>query len=465
MKKNPIEKGMAVDLSGVEVHTSVSEQSTQDTGPPTRRVFSSFQHPAFRLYWIAVLAQMASMNTEMISRAWLVYDLTGSTAMLGAIFMASAMPMVFLSVFGGILADRVQKKYILVIGQAASAATAFAIGLTLSLGLMTEAGDVIYLLIASILQGVILALVLPSRQAIIAELVSRERLMNAIALHSVAMNINRLLVPGIAGLLIALIGIAGVYYFMTALNIVAGFLILPIPLTTTLKMGRTTGTLSELKDGLSYIRRNPVIFHLLVLSLLMVTLSMPYLFMLPVFAKDILVVRATEMLWLTELPLIGGWLTALPDLFAKDSFRLGLLVSVSGVGAVAASLFIASLKNRNRGNLFLLNGLFLGLALVAFSFTDWYLLALLFMIAVGLGHAGRLTFSNTLIQSVVEDSYRGRVTAIFVMEWGLTSLGVFAVSLVAEVVGVPWAVGGAAGLLALISLYCFFFTPTICHLQ
>ena len=165
---------------------------------------------------------------------------------------------------------------------------------------------------------------------------------------------------------------------------------------------------------------------------------MPYMFLLPIFTEDILHVGARG---------------------------LGVLVSVSGLGAVVGSLVIASLGNRNRGRLLLFRALMLGVGLVGFSISTWYPVSLLFIIPVGLGNAGRMALSNTLIQTYVEDEYRGRVMSIYMMEFGLTSFATFGVSILTEFTGVQWAVGGLAGMLVLVALYYIAFVPTMRRLD
>ena len=138
----------------------------------SRRTFSSLKNPAFRLYYGAMLGQRASMNMQLVARSLLIYRLTGSAAILGAVFMANALPLLSLSLFGGVIADRVHKKYVLLIGQASSAAVALGIALSLSLGYLSHEnpGSWWILIFASLLQGTIMGLMIPSRQAIIPEL-------------------------------------------------------------------------------------------------------------------------------------------------------------------------------------------------------------------------------------------------------------------------------------------------------
>ena len=411
--------GMAGEMGATAV------QGRRTLVPP----FESFKNRDYRFYWAASMGQMSSMNMQLVARAWFMFNLTNSGWALGAMALAQAVPMLLLSAFGGVIADRVHKKDVLLAGQIASAAIALGVAVSISLGSVTW----IHLIVAGILQGTVMALMMPSRQAMIPELVGVEGITNAVALNAAGMNLNRLLAPAASGFLIAGIGVEGVYYAMTGLYIMAILFVLPLPRggTTTLR-GR--GALGDIKDGLIYVRHDPTILLMLLLMLFTVLLSMPYIFLLPMFTEQIFEVGAEGM---------------------------GVLFSVSGLGAIAGSLFIASLGNRKRGLILLLSGLLSGVALAAFSFTPFYVLAMVLMIPVGLGQAGRMALSNTLIQVYVRDEFRGRVMSLYMMEFGLTSFGLFFVAVLADAIGVQLAVGGAAILLVFFTLAFIAFVPRI----
>jgi len=172
------------------------------------RTFSSFKNPVYVLYYGGMLGQMVGMNMQMLARSLLIYRLTDSAFILGAMSLAFAVPMVGLSLFGGVIADRVQKKYVLLVGQAASAAVSIGVGITLTLGYLSaeNTGSWWILVASSVFQGIIMALMMPSRQAILPEIVGEEQLMNAVSLSTMGMNALRLFAPGIAGFLIDAVG-------------------------------------------------------------------------------------------------------------------------------------------------------------------------------------------------------------------------------------------------------------------
>ena len=372
---------------------------------------------------------------QMMARSLLIYRLTGSAAILGAMSFAHAIPMLLFSLFGGVIADRIQKKYVMIAGQLGSALVSLGVAIPLTLGYLSadRAGSWWILVVASVFQGTIMGLMMPSRQAIIREIVSEDQLMNAVALNNMGMNTLRIAAPAITGRIIDAFGYAAVYYAMTGMYLMAVAFIAFMPLTSTMSVSGG-GALADIKEGLKYIRHQPTILIVLAFTLFAVILSMPYMMLMPVFAVDILKVGPK-----------GG----------------GDLMSVSGIGAIIGSLALASLPNKKRGLILLAGSLLLGVALVGFSFSTSWPLSLGLIAFVGLGSTARMTLSNTLIQYYVDDDYRGRVMSIYMMEFGLMGFGVFAASMLAEAIGAEWAVGGFAMALVLVSLLAIAFVPRI----
>ena len=400
-----------------------------------KQTFRSFKHPVFRLYFGAMLGQMAAMNMQMFARTWLVYRLTGSPAIMGAMSFAHAIPMLTLSLFGGVIADRVQKKNVMLIGQASSAVVALGVAFSLTLGYLSpeRAGSWWILVVASVLQGTIMALMMPSRQSILPEIVGEEELMNAVSLNMLGMNLLRLVAPAATGLLIKDLGYGAVYYVMTGMYVIAVAFIAFIPPTSTITV-RGAGALSDIKEGINYIRHETTILLILVFTLFVVILSMPYMLLMPVLCVEVLKVGEGQ----------GG-----------------VLMSVSGIGAIIGSLTLASLPNKKRGLMLLVSSFVLGLTLAGFSFSTWWYLSLGLMVFVGLAQTGRMTLGNTLLQYYVEDEYRGRVMSIYMMEFGLMSFGTFAAGLLAEAMGAQWALGGFAIVLVFLSILALALVPRL----
>ena len=404
-----------------------------------RQTFRSFKNPVFRLYFVAMAGYMAPMNMQIIGRSLLVYRITGSAAILGVMSLAFAVPMVCLSLFGGVIADRMSKKNIIVAGTMGSALASLGIALALTLGYLSpeSPGSWWILAVAAALQGIIVALMIPSRLAIIPDIVGKEELLNAVSLNSMEMNGLRMLAPALAGFLVESFGFGTLYYVMTGCYLMGAVIFAFLPRT-----GRAAtpgpNVLTHIKEGLNYIRHNTTILLILFFTVFAVVLTMPFYLLMPIFTEDILMVGAAG---------------------------LGILMSVSGAGAIIGSLVLASLPNKKRGLMFLIGNLVMSLAVVGFSFSGLWHPSLALIAIVGLGDTARMTLGNTLLQYYTEEEYRGRVMSIFVMQFGLMGFGAFGAGLMSEVVGVQWAVGGLAAVLVPVTLLVIAFVPRLRRLD
>jgi MFS family permease len=413
-----------------------------DTGTKTVgfRTFSSLAHPIFRLYFFGMLGQFASMNMQMVTGSYLIYHLTDSSALLGSMSLANAIPMIIVSMFGGAFADRIQKKKILSIGMACSAIISCAIAIALTTGYLSQerAGSWWILLVSSFLQGAVMGMIMPSRQSIIPEIVGREHAMNAVALNMLGMNVMRMFAPGVAGFIIGdTYNFDTVYYIMTGLNIYAAIVMAFVPPTSpaTNKGGHI---IDDIQKGFKYIQSEKTILFILIFTLFVVILSMPYQQLLPIYADDILKVGPTGQ---------------------------GVLMMVVGAGALVGSLIIASLPNKRRGWMLYSSGLISGVALTIFAFSSTWSLSLAIMVFIGLGMTIRATISNALLQTYTETPYMGRVLSILNMEWGIVSLCTFAAGVMAEFMPVQWVIGGFAIALLVITLLGLLITRRVRNLN
>ena len=278
-----------------------------------------------------------------------------------------------------------------------------------------------------------MGLAMPSRQAIINDIVSGEELMNAISLNFMGMNALQLFAPAAAGFLVDAFDFKAVYFTMTVLYLIAVVFFLFMP-KIGIKATPRGSPLTEIKAGLRYVWHEKTIRLILFLSFIAVVLSMPYGMLMPFFADDVLHVGARGM---------------------------GILMSVSGAGAILASITLASLPNKKRGIMMLAGGVFLGLTLTAFAFSSLWPLSLVLIAMVGIGGTVRMSLTNTLVQYYVDDNYRGRVMALFMMQFGLSSFGTFASGIIAQEFGVQWGVGGFAIVLIFLSILAVFMFPRI----
>ena len=419
-------------------------------GGPRVRTFESFGVSEFRWFFLAMLGQFTGMNMQMFIRGYLVFDLTGSFAALGAMSLANAVPMFFLSPVGGVIADRLPRKHVLQVGQLANGAIAAGIGVLLFLDMLRFE----HLMMSALLQGAAWALMMPARQAMIPDLVGERRMMNAVALNTAGMNLMRLVAPGMGGLMVAWLGGASWVYVLMASSFILGtFALIPIkaqPAAATdsstagagpgmgMRRGRGSRSWHDMVEGFRYIQTHRTVFAILAANLVMVMFSFPYMMMLPGFVADVL---------------DGG-----PS-------ELGFLMMLTGVGALGGSLVIASMPDRNRGKILLLSSILLGVALIAFSVSRSFWLTAAIMLVIGVGQTGRMSLSNVLIQAYVDNEYRGRVMSIYMMEFAVVSFGVFFVGILSAIVGVQWAIGGTAVALLVFSVATYLFYPRLRDLQ
>lgn len=421
---------------------------------PSLRTFEALNSHSFRWFFVAMLAQFSSMHMQMLVNPWLVFDITGSYARVGAISLASAIPGLILGFPGGVVADRAPKKIVVQIGQTINAVGTLGIAVLLSLDMLVFE----HLLLVSALQGGVFAIMGPARQAMIPEIVGPRRLSNAVGLNMAGLNVTRMGVPALGGFLIVLIGPAGVYYLMGVLILIAVVGLTPVrkhvPTAEDIEEERLLATaagtaprapsghgggggargLGDIRDGIRYMRHDRVVLALLIMNFFIVLMSMPYMQMLAGFVKEVL---------------HGG-----PE-------QIGLLVSATGVGALAGSLGVASMPNRGRGKVFLISSLVLGIALLGFVLSTSLWLTAFIMLGVGVGQAGRMSLGNILIMSYTKPEFQGRVMSVYMMEFSLVSFGTFAVGILAEIVGIQWAIGSTAASLVLVAGLGLLFMPRV----
>lgn len=399
------------------------------------KTFGSFKYPAYRYYFGTMAGQWIAMNMQMVVLSLLVYRITGSGAILGSISLANAVPMLVLSLVGGVIADRLAKKTILLIGEAGLAVISLGIAVALTLGFLSveNPGSWTLLIVASFLQGIVMGLMMPATMAIIPEIVGERHLMNAISLANLAMNTLRLVAPALTGFLVDAFDFDFVYYTQTVMYLIAVTFVALIPGTRS-TTAQNRKTLGEIKEGFRYLRRETIISLIVLFSVFCTIFGMPFTQLLPMFTEDILKVSATGM---------------------------GVLLSVSGAGSLVVSLVIASMPGKKRGLLMLLGGLTMGLALVIFSFSQWWYPSLVVIAFYGVGYTAQMTLSIILIQSYVEPNYRGRVVSFQMMAFGFASLGTFLAGFLSEAIGIQWSVGALATVLILMCLMMLTFAPKI----
>jgi len=396
--------------------------------------FDALRDRNFRWLWVGQLASSATFQMGTVAQGWLVYQLTGSAFALGWVSTGWSVSILLLSLYGGAVADRMEKRDLLIWARLAMTLNTLAIALLVSTGAI----QIWHLMVNSMVTGVCFSFMMPAGQAIVSELVDRDALLNAVSLNSVGMGLMGIFSASLAGYLVEVVGVSGAYYAMAGFYVIAFF--------TLMKLPRTGGgepppvsVWADLREGVRYIRAHPIIQALLGLVLARVVLAMPYRTFMPKFAQEVM---------------------------GMDASGLGVLMAAPGVGGLISSLAIASLGDfRGKGKLLLASGVIMGASLFLFVNTPHFALVLLFLGLVGAANNASMVANNTLIQTNSHDRLRGRVMSVYMMMWGLMPLGTLPAGAIADRLGVPFVIGLEGGLFALIFLGVGWLWPRIRRLE
>jgi MFS family permease len=392
-----------------------------------RQMFSALGHREFRVLWLGMLPSMFALQMGSVVIGFVAYDISGIAAVLGIIAAGMGIPMFSLSLIGGVVADRVRKRNVILFSQLSIGIAVTVIGILI----LTDLIEIWHLVVMALVQGTAFAFNMPARQAYIAEVVPREALMNAVALNNAGMSMSRIAGPAAAGLLISIpvIGSGGVFLFMGAMYVIAITALFWVP-PGTAHPSKHSG-IHQLKDGLRYVKNHPVLRILLLLALAPIVLGMPYVQIMPVFAEDVFDVGASG---------------------------LGMLMALNGVGALIGSLIIASAGNvQRRGLLQLGLGVTFGVSLAIFAFSPSYILALIAIMVVGGAGSGYMTLNNTLLIMNAGPEYHGRVMSLGMMSFSMMPLGSVPVSWIVDQVGAPLTIGVAGiGLTVVVTIVAIF---------
>jgi len=376
------------------------------------RTFASFHHRDFRLFYAGQLISVTGTWMQTVAAGWLVLTLTGSPLALGLVAVARALPVLLLSFVGGTLADRVDRRRLLLIANGAAAI----VSTVLAFLTATERIDVAGVLLLSALLGVTFAFEMPARQSWIVELTGPRHLANAIALNSLLFNSARIIGPALAGLIVAAFGPATAFA-INALSFipVIGVLLLirPTPIVRPRLAGRRA-----LGDVVTYLRAETPVALMLALLAANTTFASGYIVLAPALARDL----------------------------GQGAAGLGFLMAAAGLGAVAAGLILAASGPRMAsGRTLVVSGLLLAAFVAGIGMAGSFAMALLLLVGLGFAMISYTATSNTLIQTVVPEALRGRVMSLYVavMVGMMPANGLFA-GVVAERFGVSAAfVAGA----------------------
>ncbi|MEM7077639.1 MAG: MFS transporter [Pseudomonadota bacterium] len=394
----------------------------------------------FLWLWIGSLGSSFAMNMQIIARGWLVYELTSSSIDLGFVTMSFMVPTVLFSLYGGVLADRLPKRKVIIVAQALNCLA------TAIMAVIIFADNVTLwdFLLFGFLNGTVLALSMPARQAFVPELIPDRLLFSAMGLNTTSWNIARIVGPAFAGLLIAILadgdktstfGVGVVYIVIAVLYFISAATMLLIDVPGKVKQDGKASAMEDMKEGVTYVLRNPPVFGLIVLSIIPFLFGMPLNTLLPAFNEEVVA---------------GG-----PD-------DLGLLVSAMGVGAIVGSLMLATMGDmRNKSTWLLITCMGWGLAVAGFGLAHDIWLVITLIMVVGWISSWNMSLNRGMLQMQVEDRMRGRVMSVDMMTHGLMPIGVFPIAWIAEAydVGTALVVSGVAFMI--LTLLCYIFVPSV----
>src|SRR3954468_11238486 len=389
-------------------------------------------HRNFRLFWSGQTVSLIGTWMQTVGLGWLALQLTNSAFLVGVVSAAGSFPVLLLSLYGGVVADRYSKLRIVIICQALLLTEATA------LWWLTWSGRVNFpwLLAITTIGGFISAFEIPARQSMIVELVSREDLVDAIALNSGGFNLARIVGPSIAAVILAKFGLAWCFGInaLSYLSVLASLSQIHLPRWT--PVANLVSPFEQLKHGIQYIRGSRSVSGLMGVIAIYSIFGFQYLSMMPVVARDVLHTGAS------------GY---------------GLLLTFVGVGALTGALSLAALGARiKRGRLFNSSAyVFAGLTML-FSLMRTVHLAAIVLLFLGLTMLINGALANGILQSVVPDELRGRVMATYVFVYvGFTPIGSFIAGAMARFVGVQWAIFTGGVVMLAYSLWAFWKYPEI----
>lgn len=389
-------------------------------------MFRALSHRNYRVFWVGAFLSNVGTWMQAVAQGWLVLQLTNSSLWLGIdAFMATA-PGFFLTLLGGVFADLVDRRRLLLYTQVVAGAAAFALALLIWSNHVT-----VWMILAfSLVTGCCMALAGPSYQAMTFDLVGREDLANAIALNSSQFQLSRVAGPALAGVGFRFFGLAGCF-FLNGFSFVA--VVVALRMVRFDDAAKTAATHSvkdrralwqDLIAGVQYVRKRPRVFSLLTLSGVTSFFGAPYLTLIPIFARDIFHLGPGGLAW---------------------------MMGVAGGGAFMGALFLTYLGDARRKGWLVLGGAFtFGLLLIAFAFSTNLLLSMVFLFGVGFAIVTSVAMTNTLLQQLVTDEMRGRVMSMFILSFiGTMPFGNLLAGVVSNRHGAPLTLAGGGACIAL----------------
>ena len=372
-----------------------------------KQTFVSLSYRDFRLVWSASMIHHLGEWMEMAGLLWFVQEMTGSTFLTSLMFFLRVVPMVVLSIPAGLIADRMSRRNLMIYSKGGTAL------LSVALAVLTLTGWVEYwhLVVISVLGSAATSINMPSRQAVIPNIVKREHLMNAISLDSSSMMSSRLIGAPLAGLLLAHTGVTYVFGLRAVSGLIAAALLIKIPRFDPVRNGPKSSPVEDLKMGWQYLKRESLVFALVGLFFLPMFSNLSYMGLLPAFATQVLQA--------------GAW-------------EYGLLQMAPGVGSALSLVSLAAVNQmRHKGYFLFSSAIVMGVAMIIFAYSRWLPLSMAMLMLVGGMNNAFMTVDSTLVQGMIPDDMRGRVMGWREMVRGFSPMGSLMAGVIADTAGGP----------------------------
>jgi len=399
------------------------------------QVVRALRHPNFRLFWSGNFLSNIGTWMQNVAQGWLVLTLTNSAFWLGVVGFAGSIPFLLFTLFGGVVADRVNKRRLLLITQSVMMLLAFTLATLTWLKVIT----VWEVVVLSFLNGMAMAMNAPSYQALVPRLVPREDLTNAIALNSAQFNMSRILGPTLGGYAMAAVGMAG-NFFLNGFSFLAVLFALLRIRYPEQEQRRHPGYLTSLRQGFGYLRGQPQMLVLVWMTAVASLLAIPFLTFIPFFAKV--------------------------QLHAGES-GLGWLLAASGLGAVLGAVTVAYLGTlRHRGRVVVIAGMFFFASIAGFCYSQSFLLSQGLALVEGYSAILMISSFNVAIQHLSSDEMRGRVMSIYATSFlGLPPLGALMAGEMSRHIPTGHALAAMAALAAVIYIGIYLFSQPLRQLD
>lgn len=396
------------------------------------RTFAALRYPNYRLWFIGQLVSLVGTWMQITAQSFLVFELTKSTAYLGYVGFANGLPSWLLMLYGGVIADRVSRRKLLVITQAAMMVLALVLGMLTLTGLVRPW----QIVLMALALGIANAFDAPARQAFVFELVDRRDVTNAIALNSSMFNLATVVGPTVAGITYAIFGAAWCFMLngVSFVAVIIALLLMRLPAHASAV--QRNSAFAELREGINYTLAHPLMRTLIAVPAVAALFGAAYSTLLPAWAVDML----------------GG-----------DATTNGLLQSARGAGSLVGALMMAALAHRGFRGRWLTAGMIVyGVLLLAFAVIRSVPLSLLVLVGIGWGSMVLFNMANTLVQSHVSDELRGRVMGIYSLTFfGGMPLGALLAGSLAEVIGQPLTVVITASIMLAFTVFFWVRTPRL----